>query len=87
MKEGKISAQKLSYKEVMDAEGRDIGELHNLIVDATTGMLTELVIKPASELDTSGFKMVNDDILIPIEAVKSIKDVIILDSGKIRGRA
>ncbi|NQE45198.1 hypothetical protein C5S31_04140 [ANME-1 cluster archaeon GoMg2] len=87
MKEGKISAQKLSYKEVMDAEGRDIGELHNLIVDATTGMLTELVIKPASELDTSGFKMVNDDILIPIEAVKSIKDVIILDSGKLRGRA
>ena len=87
MKEAKISAQKLSYKEVMDAEGRDIGEVHNLIVDATTGMLTELVIKPVSELDTSGFKMENDNILIPIEAVKSIKDVIILDSGKLRGRA
>ncbi|RJS86092.1 PRC-barrel domain containing protein [Methanophagales archaeon] len=87
MQAGTISAQELSYKGVMDAEGRDIGELYNLIVDAMTGILTELVVKPASGLDTRGFKKEDEYIIIPIEAVKSIKDVIILDGKKMRERA
>ncbi|KAF5435089.1 Sporulation protein YlmC, PRC-barrel domain family [Candidatus Methanophagaceae archaeon] len=87
MKEEKMSAQKLGYKEVMDASGREIGELHNIIVDATTGRLTELVIKPASMLDTSGLKKENDNIIISIDAVKSIRDVIVLESEKMRKRA
>ncbi len=87
MKEGKMSAQKLGYKEVMDASDREIGELHNIIMDATTGRLTELVIKPASMLDTSGLKKENDNIIISIDAVKSIRDVIVLESEKMRKRA
>ena len=87
MREGRMFAQKLSYKEVLDSEGREMGVLYNIVVDAKTGILTELVIKPASELDTSGFKKENDYILIPFDAVKSVRDVIVLDSERIKARA
>jgi len=87
MREGRMFAQKLSYKEVLDSEGREMGVLYNIVVDAKTGILTELVIKPASELDTSGFKKENGYILIPFDAVKSVRDVIVLDSEKIKTRA
>ena len=80
----KISAQKMNDKTVMDSEGSEMGVLHNVVVDAGTGILTELVVKPAAELDTSGFKKENNYIFIPFEAVKAIGDVIVVDSTKIR---
>jgi len=40
----------------MDLDGREIGILHNIVVDGATGLLSELVVKPAAELDTTGFK-------------------------------
>jgi len=84
MKMEKISAQKMNDKTVMDSEGSEMGVLHNVVVDAGTGILTELVVKPAAELDTSGFKKENNYIFIPFEAVKAIGDVIVVDSTKIR---
>jgi len=79
----KISAQKLSGKMVMDLDGGEIGILHNVVVDVATGMLSELVVKPAAELDTSGFKEGDEYIFIPFQAVKAMKDVIIVDSEEI----
>lgn len=76
----KISAQKLSGKTVMDLDGSEIGILHNVVADVATGLLSELVVKPAAELDTSGFKEEGEYILIPFQAVKAVKDVIIVDS-------
>ncbi len=81
---GKISAQKLNEKMVMDSEGSEMGILHSTVVDAGTGMLTELVVKPASELDTSRFRKEGNYILIPFDTVKAIGDVIVVDSEKIR---
>jgi len=83
----KISAQKLSDKKVMDLEGSEIGILHNVVADAATGLLSELMVKPAAEFDTSGFKEEGEYISIPFQAVKAIKDVIIVDSEEIRVRA
>ncbi|MEA2032377.1 MAG: PRC-barrel domain-containing protein [Euryarchaeota archaeon] len=83
----KISAQKLSGKMVMDLDGGEIGILHNVVADAATGMLSELVVKPAAELDTSGFKEEDKYILIPFQAVKAMKDVIIVDREEMRVRA
>ncbi|MCK4475979.1 MAG: PRC-barrel domain-containing protein [Methanophagales archaeon] len=87
MKMEKISAEELNDKMVMDSEGSEIGVVHNIVVDAGTGMLTELVVKPATELDTSGFKKEDNYIFIPFEAVKAIRDVIVVDSEKIREHA
>jgi sporulation protein YlmC with PRC-barrel domain len=79
-----LSAQKLVDKKVMDSEGGEIGILHSVIVDIGTGIFTDLIVKPATELDTTGFEKDDDHISIPFEAVKAIKDVIIVDSKKIR---
>ena len=84
MKTQKISALKLSNKRVVDSEGSEMGMLHNIVADAGTGMLRELVVKPAEELDTSRFKKEGDYIFIPFDAVKAIKDVIVVDSEKMR---
>ena len=83
----KISALKLSNKRVVDSEGGEMGTLHNIVAEAGTGMLKELVVKPAEELDTSGFRKEDDYIFIPFVAVKAIKDVIVVDSEKLGVRA
>ncbi len=80
----KISAQKLTDKMVMDSEGTEMGVLHNVVVDAGTGTLTELVVKPATELDTRRFRKEGNYILMPFDAVKAVGDVIVVDSEKIR---
>jgi len=79
----KISAQEMSDKMVMDLDGSEIGILHNVVADAATGLLSELVVKPAAELDTTGFKEGDEYIFIPFQAVKAVKDVIIVDSEEI----
>ncbi len=83
----KISAQKLNDKKVMDSEGTEMGVFHNMVVDAGTGLLTELVVKPATELDTSRFRKEGNYIFIPFDTVKAIGDVIVVDSEKIRTHA
>jgi sporulation protein YlmC with PRC-barrel domain len=67
----------------MDLDGGEIGILHNVVVDVATGLLSELVVKPAAELDTTGFKGEEGYIFIPFQAVKAIKDVIIVDNEEI----
>ncbi|MHC1636172.1 MAG: PRC-barrel domain-containing protein [Candidatus Methanospirareceae archaeon] len=79
----RVFALKLVAKKIVDTEGSEIGTLHNIIVDANTGILTDLVVKPAAKLDTSGYRKENNYIFIPFDAVKAIKDVIIVESGRI----
>jgi sporulation protein YlmC with PRC-barrel domain len=87
MKMGKVGVLKLSDKRVMDSEGVEVGVLHNIVAEAGTGMLIDLVVKPADELDTSRFKKEDEYILIPFDAVQAVKDVIIVDSEKMQARA
>lgn len=84
---GKVGVLKLSDKRVMDSEGVEVGVLHNIVAEAGTGMLIDLVVKPADELDTSRFKKEDEYILIPFDAVQAVKDVIIVDSEKMQARA
>jgi sporulation protein YlmC with PRC-barrel domain len=84
MRMEKVSVLKLSEKRVMDSEGIEMGVVQNIIAEAGTGALKELVVKPAEDLDTSRFKKEGEYIFIPFEAVKAIRDVIIADSEKIR---
>lgn len=87
MKMQSISVLKLSNKRVVNSDGGEMGTLHNVVADAGTGILRELVVKPAAELDTSQFKMEDEYIFVPFEAVKAIKDVIVVDTEMIRERA
>ncbi|MDI6885106.1 MAG: PRC-barrel domain-containing protein [archaeon] len=79
-----VSAKALNYKRVVDTRGSELGVSHKIVADAETGMLIELVVKPKAKHDTSEFKKEGDHIFIPFDAVKGIKDVILVDSEKIR---
>lgn len=83
----KISAHELSNKRVVDSGGREIGLLKNMVAEAGSGMLKELIVKPAEKLDLSRFKTVENYIFIPFDAVSGIEDVIIVDSEKVHARA
>lgn len=87
MEKEKVSALKLREKRVMDSEGVEMGVLHSVIAEMGTGMLKELMVKPAEDLDISRFRKEGEYIFIPFDGVKAIKDVIIVDSEKIRTRA
>lgn len=87
MKMQKLSALKLSNKRVVDSEGREIGVLQNMVAEAGSGMLKELVVKPTEELNISRFKKMDGYIFIPFDAVNAIEDVIVVDSEKVHVRA
>ena len=48
-------------------------------VDLTTGQVIDLIVKPDDTFKTDGYKMDGDKMLVPFEAVKDIKDYIVVD--------
>jgi len=87
MNQKKNSALKLNNKRVVDSEGREIGVLQNMVVEAESGILKELMVKPAEELNIGRFKKMDGYILISFDAVNAIEDVIIVESEKMYVRA
>ncbi len=83
----RVSVLKLSNKRVVDSDGGEVGMLHNIVAEANTGLLRELVVKPSDELETSKFKEEDGYIFIPFDAVSAVKDVIVVDTLKMRVRA
>lgn len=83
----KMSSLMLCDKKVVNLEGGEMGVLHNIVADAETGILTELVVKPAAGLDTSKLKTDDGYLFIPFDTVTAIKDVIVVDIKQIREQA
>ncbi len=72
-------ARSLSRKKIVTNEGKVIGTLKNIIVDFDTGQIIDLIIYPDPSFDTSGYRVEGDRLFITFEAVKDIKDYIIVD--------
>lgn len=66
-------------KRVMSTDGKVIGQIKNISFDAKTGLLLKLVVRPDASFDTTGFRVENDAITIPFDAVKDITDFIVVD--------
>jgi sporulation protein YlmC with PRC-barrel domain len=75
----KTHSRALSRKTVMSNDGKVIGMIKNITVDLETGQVIDLVIKPDSSFDTTGYIVEGDRMIIPFEAVKDIKDYIVID--------
>jgi sporulation protein YlmC with PRC-barrel domain len=75
----RILARQLSKKKIMTNDGKVIGALKNIIVDDETGQVIDLIIHPDSSFDTSGYRLEGDKLYINFEAVKDIKDYIVVD--------
>lgn len=75
----KTYSRALSRKMVMSTDGKLIGMIKNITVDLETGQVIDLVVKPDPKFDASGYHMDGDRMIIPFEAVKDIKDYIVID--------
>lgn len=69
----------LSKKKVMSTDGVVIGTIRNIMVDYTSGEVTDLIVKPETGFDTSHYRTEEDKLFIPFEAVKDIRDYIVVD--------
>jgi len=72
-------SRNLSRKQVMSTDGMVIGTIKNIMVDLDSGQVIDLVVKPDNTFDTSGYPLDSDRIYIPFEAVKDIRDYIVVD--------
>jgi sporulation protein YlmC with PRC-barrel domain len=75
----KTYSRALSGKNIMSTDGKIIGLIKNITVDLETGQVVDLIVKPNNTFDTTGFVIEGDRIVIPFEAVKDIKDYIVVD--------
>ncbi len=75
----RILAHQLSKKKIMTTEGKVIGTLKNIIIDDETGQVIDLIIHPDSSFDTSGYRLEGEKLYINFEAVKDLKDYIVVD--------
>jgi sporulation protein YlmC with PRC-barrel domain len=75
----KTYARSLSKKKVMSTDGMVMGTIRNITVDLDTGQVTDLVVRPDEKFDTSGYHLDGDRLYIPFEAVKDIRDYIVVD--------
>jgi sporulation protein YlmC with PRC-barrel domain len=69
----------LARKKIMSNDGMVIGTLKNIMVDLETGQVIDLIIKPDPSFNTEGYRMDGDRMFVPFEAVKDIKDYIVVD--------
>ncbi|NLM30343.1 MAG: PRC-barrel domain containing protein [Methanomicrobiales archaeon] len=69
----------LARKKVMSNDGMLIGSVRNVMVDLTTGQVIDLIVKPDDTFRTDGYRMDGDRMFVPFEAVKDIKDYIVVD--------
>lgn len=76
----KIEGKALLTRNVVSDRGTVIGKLIDLSMETRSGKITMLVVKPSNEADARLFET-NEygEIYIPFNAVKAIKDVIIVN--------
>jgi len=80
----KIMASKLRDVELITDTGIRLGWVYDFSFDEETGNLLVIVAEPDEDLDTSDFVTDHEGLLlIPVSAVKSIGEVIIIDSTKL----
>ena len=76
----RVFARTLSRKKIMSNDGKLIGTLKNIRVDFDSGQVVEMLVHPDQTFDTANYDMEDDKILkISFEAVKDIKDYIVVD--------
>ena len=75
----KTFCRALAKKRVMSNDGMLIGTIKNIMVDLNTGQVVDLLVKPDETFRTEGYRTDGDKMLVPFEAVKDIKDYVVVD--------
>jgi len=84
----RIMASKLRDVELITDTGIRLGWVYDLSFDEETGEILVIVAEPDEDLDTSEFVTDHEGLLlIPMSAVKSLGEVIIIDTAKLALRS
>ncbi|MFA7198673.1 MAG: PRC-barrel domain-containing protein [Methanoculleus sp.] len=75
----KTFCRALAKRRVMSNDGMLIGSIKNIVVDLNTGQVVDLIVKPDETFKTDGYRTDGDRMLVPFEAVKDIKDYVVVD--------
>ena len=74
-----ILAENLSGKDVMGADGAELGSLYNITMDLSSGSLKNLVIEPAESLRNTSFEYnEHGRLVVPVDRVRAVKDHMII---------
>ncbi len=77
----KVFAKRVVNKKVMSTDGSEIGTLSNLVIDARSGTLVDLVVRPDIAFNKQGYKEEGGFLFLPFESVRAIKDYVVVDKG------
>ncbi len=80
----RVFARSLAKKTVLMSDGTVVGTLHNITADLRTGLLLDIIVKPAKDSNIPELEKQNGFYIIPFETVKSISDYIVIDRRKIK---
>jgi len=72
----------LDNKKIMSTDAKELGILEDIHINAKTGNIMNLVIRPSDGVDIAKYQKDEDYILIPFSAVSAVKDYIIVDKDK-----
>lgn len=75
-------ASDLVGKNVVTTDGNIIGEIDNLVVDIDTGGVKNFLVQPVGSVEVTFKKDQKGRYIVPFNAVKSAKDVFMVDSAK-----
>lgn len=80
----RIKASKLRDVEIITDTGIRLGWVYDMSFDEETGDILVVVVEPDEDLDTGEFVTDHEGLLlVPTSAIKSIGEVIIVDSNKL----
>ncbi len=79
---GKVFSGSIAGKEIVNIDGMVLGELEDVIFDAQTGKLVDLLVKPNKELNRMKYREDGRLVLIPFGSVVAIKDYIVIDETR-----
>ena len=75
-----ILAENLSDKEIMGADGANLGTLYNITMDLKTGTLQHLVLDRGQRTGELEFERDEQgNYRVPVSRVQAVKDTIVID--------
>ncbi len=78
----KVFSGSIAGKEVVNIDGMVLGELEDVIFDAQTGKLVDLLVKPDKELNRMKYREDGRFVFVPFSSVVAIKDYIVIDESR-----
>ncbi len=80
----RVFARSLAKKTVLLSDGTVVGVLHNITADLKTGMLLNLIVKPAKNSNIPELEKQDGFYVIPFETVKSVSDYVVIDKRALK---